>query len=276
MKNKVVVITGCSSGFGLLTALSFAKKGAKVIATMRDPAKSEPLLQRAQEFSCRDNIQVSPLDVTCPISIDEFTRLLTRVDVLVNNAGFACAGFSEDTSVAEYKKQLDTNFFGAIAVTNALLPLMREQQSGRIINVSSISGLIGFPGLSAYVASKHALEGWSECLRLELAGYGIKVSLIEPASYKTNIWTTGAMVAEKAQSPHSAYHDFYEKVQQHALDNQSTMGDPVKVAEKIVEIAQAKNPRLRYPVGKGIGVFILLKRILPWHWWQSLLLKTFK
>ena len=118
-----------------------------------------------------------------------------KVDVLINNAGYAGAGFVEEVSMEEYRKQFETNVFGVLAVTKAFLPLMRKQGQGCIINISSISGKVAFPGLSPYIASKHAIEGWSESLRLEMQPFGVKVVLIEPGSYKTNIWSTGKQVA---------------------------------------------------------------------------------
>lgn len=276
MEKKTVVITGSSSGFGFLTALAFAQQDFHVIATMRNITKSEALLAQAKASRCSDNIQILPLDITDSESIVNFVGSLTKVDILVNNAGFALAGCSEDISINEFKCQLETNFFGTVAITNAILPLMRNQRSGRIINVSSISGVVGFPGLSPYVASKHAIEGWSECLRLEMVRFGVWVSLIEPGSYKTNIWSGGTQVAQNAQSPESAYYSFYQNIEAYALKNQDSMGEPDEVAGKIVKIATVKQPRLRYPIGKGISLFIFLKRILPWNWWQAMVLKTFR
>jgi NAD(P)-dependent dehydrogenase (short-subunit alcohol dehydrogenase family) len=276
MEKKTVVISGTSSGFGLLTSLAFAKQGYHVIATMRDTSKRQNLERQAQACHCLHNIEIVPLDVTDAEQVAQFALNYTDIDVLVNNAGFALAGFSEDTELHEYKTQFETNFFAAVALTNALLPNMRRRQSGRIINVSSISGVMGFPGLSPYVASKHALEGWSECLRLEVASHGIWVSLIEPGSFQTNIWTSGTKVAEKTQSPASPYYSDYLKIQRHAATNQSKMGQPSDVADKIVYIANAKRPKLRYPIGDGISLMILLKRILPWRTWQWLLAKAIK
>lgn len=190
MTKKTAIVTGSSSGFGLLCAVELALKGFTVIATMREVNKSKPLLERAKEQKVDNLIHVHPLDVTSTESINLFKTLLVdypSVDVLVNNAGFALGGFSEELSIENYRLQFETNFFGLIAVTQAVLPLMRAKKHGRIINMSSISGRIGFPGLSAYVASKHALEGYSESLRLELKPFGIDVSLIEPGSFQTNI-----------------------------------------------------------------------------------------
>jgi NAD(P)-dependent dehydrogenase (short-subunit alcohol dehydrogenase family) len=185
MTQKTAIVTGSSSGFGLLTAIELALKGFTVIATMRDVNKAQPLLELAKENRVENFIHVLPLDVTSTESILLFRDKLENypsIDVLVNNAGYALGGFSEELLIEDYRLQFETNFFGLIAVTQTVLPLMRAKKQGRIINMSSISGRIGFPGLSAYVASKHALEGYSESLRLELKPFGIDVSLIEPRS----------------------------------------------------------------------------------------------
>ncbi|WP_345290140.1 SDR family NAD(P)-dependent oxidoreductase, partial [Streptomyces gulbargensis] len=161
-----------------------------------------------------------------------------RIDVLVNNAGYAGAGFSEEVSVEEYKAQFETNVFGVMAVTQAILPLMRRQMSGKIINVSSISGRVGFPGLSPYIASKHALEGYSESLRLELKPFGVDVVLIEPGSYQTNIWTTGKKVAEKSLEKDSPYYETMKKMEHYLERSSGNYGDPQEVAKLIVKLAK--------------------------------------
>lgn len=170
MNPKIAIVTGSSSGFGLLTVIELALKGFTVIATMRDVNKATSLLEMAQKEQIQEKIQIHALDVSPSESIGQFNELLKKlpsVDVLVNNAGFAVGGFSEELSLGDYRQQFETNFFGVIAVTQAVLPYMRSKGRGRIINLSSISGRIGFPGLSAYVSSKHALEGYSLSL-LEL------------------------------------------------------------------------------------------------------------
>ncbi len=182
---KTAIVTGSSSGFGELIAIELARSGFKVIATMRNLNKKEHLLKLAAAENVIDKITVFPLDVTMQESVEKFkgfVQSLVSVDVLVNNAGYAQGGFSEELTVDEYRSQFETNFFGVIAVTQAVLPVMRRQGSGKIINMSSISGRFGFPGLSPYVSSKHALEGYSESLRLELKPFGIDVILIEPGS----------------------------------------------------------------------------------------------
>ncbi|MEH7464773.1 oxidoreductase [Bacillus thuringiensis] len=279
MTEKIAIITGSSSGFGLLTSLEFAKKGYLVIATMRNVEKRTKLLEQAALLHVERNIKIHQLDVTSQKSIENFTSFintLERIDILVNNAGYASGGFVEEIPLEEYRKQFETNVFGAIAVTQAVLRVMRRQRHGKIINVSSISGKMGFPGLSPYVASKYALEGWSESLRLEVKPFGIDVSLIEPGSYNTNIWEIGQKLAESTSESESPYKEYMKKIEQHIHNGSESFGDPQDVAEKIVSIAQSQHPTLRYPVGKGVKLMILLKNVLPWKWWEFLVLKRFK
>src|ERR1017187_9102826 len=200
MPDKIALITGSSSGFGLLTSIELAKAGFRVVATMRDLGRRERLDQAATGVAAL--LDVRALDVTnfdaLPAFVDSVVRDYGRLDVLVNNAGFAVAGFAEDIKLEELRQQFETNFFGAVAMTKAALPTMRRQRSGHIIQVSSISGLHGSVTVSSYSASKHALEGWSESLRMEVSSLGIKVVLIEPGAFQTDIWTRGAVMGENA------------------------------------------------------------------------------
>lgn len=277
--SKIVIITGASSGFGFLTALELAKKDYFVIATMRNLNKQTELLSQAAALHLQQNIKIHQLDVTDQKSIHAFQlflKELNQVDILVNNAGYAGGGFIEEIPVEEYRRQFETNVFGAISITQIVLPYMRKQKSGKIINVSSISGQVGFPGLSPYVSSKYALEGWSESLRLEVKPYGIDVSLIEPGSYNTNIWEVGKELAENYSESTSPYKAYMDKIQNHINNGSDTFGNPVDVARKIVAIAEAKNATLRYPIGKGVKLMIVAKKILPWRVWEFLVLRSFK
>lgn len=279
MTEKIVIITGSSSGFGLLTSLEFAKNGYLVIATMRNVEKQTELIEKATSLHIEQNIKIHPLDVTSEESIGKFTAFINnlgRIDILINNAGYASGGFAEEIPIEEYRKQFETNVFGAIAVTQAILPIMRRQKRGKVINVSSISGKMGFPGLSPYVASKYALEGWSESLRLEVKPFGIDVSLIEPGSYNTNIWEIGQKLAEATSESESPYKEYMKKIEQHIHNGSETLENPKDVAEKIVAIAESQHPTLRYPIGKGVKLMILLKNLLPWKWWEFLVLRRFK
>ncbi|OQR56759.1 short-chain dehydrogenase, partial [Bacillus sp. CDB3] len=264
MNKKIAVITGASSGFGLLTTLELAKKDYLVIATMRNLEKQVNLLSQAAKLNLQQNIKIQQLDVTDQNSIHNFQLFLkeiNRVDLLINNAGYANGGFIEEIPVEEYRKQFETNFFGAISITQLVLPYMREQKSGKIINISSISGQVGFPGLSPYVSSKYALEGWSESLRLEVKPFGIDVALIEPGSYNTNIWEVGKHLAENQSDTTSPYKEYMDKIQKHINSGSDTLGNPIDVANKIVEIAEARRTTLRYPIGKGVKFMIFAKRV---------------
>ncbi|MBO1580750.1 oxidoreductase [Bacillus sp. XF8] len=279
MSKKIAIITGASSGFGLLTTLELAKKDYLVIATMRNLDKQAKLLSQATALHLQENIKIYQLDVTDQKSIhtfQSFLKELNRIDLLVNNAGYASGGFIEEIPVEEYRKQFETNLFGAISITQAVLPYMRKQQSGKIINVSSISGQVGFPGLSPYVSSKYALEGWSESLRLEVKPFGIDVSLIEPGSYNTNIWEVGKELAENYSESTSPYKAYMDKIQNHIYNGSDTFGNPVDVAKKIAAIAEEKNTTLRYPIGKGVKLMVVAKKILPWRLWEFLVLRSFK
>jgi NAD(P)-dependent dehydrogenase (short-subunit alcohol dehydrogenase family) len=154
---------------------------------------------------------------------------------------------------------------------------MRKQKQGCIINVSSISGKVAFPGMSPYIASKHAIEGWSESLRLEMQPFGVKVVLIEPGSYKTNIWSSGKQVADKSLQLDSPYHDYLQSIERYITEGENRFGDPLEVARKIAEIAVKENPNIRYPIGRGVQTSIFLKNFLPWRLWEKIIIsKLFK
>ncbi len=278
-KEKIAIITGASSGFGLVTSLELAKNGYLVYSTMRNTGKSDKLMSLAKQHGVSDSIKVWELDVTNLESIQEFERSIKSLDgieILVNNAGFAGAGFVEEIPLSEYRNQFETNFFGAISVTQVVLPIMRKQRHGKIINVSSISGKVGFLGISPYVSSKFALEGWSEALRLEMVPFGVDVVLVEPGSFQTNIWSTGKKISKKSQLTHSPYYETMKSLESH-LEKQATHYDnPILVANLILAIANKKNPTLRYPIGKGVKLMILLKTILPWRWWEKIVLSQLK
>jgi NAD(P)-dependent dehydrogenase (short-subunit alcohol dehydrogenase family) len=277
MPDKIALITGSSSGFGLLTSIELAKAGFRVVATMRDLGRRERLDQAAAAAGVAAQLDVRALDVTnfisLPAFVDGVVRDYGRLDVLVNNAGFAVAGFAEDIKLDELRYQFETNFFGAVAMTKAALPTMRRQHSGHIIMVSSIAGLSGSVTVSSYSASKHALEGWSESLRLEINSLGIKVVLVEPGAFQTDIWTRAVMgeQATKETSP-NIQRSLRMRDRVQALPKR----DPIEVARLIASIAQDPNPKLRYLVGSDAKMQLALKRILPWKWWEKMVANFLK
>jgi NAD(P)-dependent dehydrogenase (short-subunit alcohol dehydrogenase family) len=268
VNRKIAIVTGANSGFGLLSSIELAECGYKVLATMRDLSKSGELMDSAKDKGVEALIIPLPLDVTSAVSIQNFKSDLTQgydsIDLLLNNAGFAIGGFAEEVDLKEYREQFETNVFGVMAVTQVVLPFMRKQRKGKIINMGSISGRFGFPGLSPYVSSKHALEGYSESLRLELKPFGIEVFLIEPGTYQTNIWTTGMKVASGSLIKESPYHTYMEKIQSEMEAGQSSLGNPAEIAAIVGAIGTGKISRFRIPAGKGTRFAILLKSILPW------------
>ena len=243
--NKTALITGASSGFGLLTSVTLARRGWNVLATMRDLNRRANLETAARDAGVLERIEFHALDVTNSDQIAALAELLGRrsepLRALINNAGFAVPGFAEDVTDAELREQFDTNFFGATAVTRAILPQMRRQGFGHIIMVSSISGLIGFPGVSSYAASKFALEGWTETLRYEIQAFGIHAVLIEPGSFATDIWTRNAKFTAALQNPSPAnaarVARWHSRVEQGAKDR----ANPQKVADVIARVVE--NPR---------------------------------
>ncbi|MBH0161575.1 SDR family oxidoreductase [Fictibacillus sp. 26RED30] len=265
MNRKTAIVTGTSSGFGMYCAIELAKAGFNVVSTMRNVGRAEALLKLADENKVSDQIFLHALDVTSTDSIQTFKgyiKELPNIDLLVNNAGYALGGFSEELSINEYRLQFETNVFGVMAVTQSVLPFMRKNKRGRIINMSSISGKFGFPGLSPYTASKHALEGYSESLRLELRPFGIDVVLIEPGSYQTNIWSSIDNLTIDSQSPYSFYMDALLKNME---SSKAGHGNPIDVANLVTKLAiSTKTPKLRYPIGKGVRLTLWLKSILPW------------
>jgi len=273
MNEKVLLITGASSGFGLLTSLELAKAKFKVIATMRDFARRGPLDQAAAEQNLAAHIDIRRLDVTQFDSIPPFVENVVhdygRIDVLINNAGFAVAGFAEDVTLDELRLQFETNFFGAVAMTKAVLPIMRRQRTGHIIQISSIAGVHGSYSVSSYSASKHALEGWSESLRMEVDPLGIKVVLIEPGSFQTDIWTRGVVMGKEAIQDTSP--NFQRSLRMRKRVEAIPKGDPLEVARVVARVAQDPSPKLRYLVGRDARIQLISKRLLPWKWYEKVI-----
>lgn len=243
-----VLITGCSSGFGALTSLALARRGDRVFATVRSAAAARALEAASAGLALSAHL----LDVTDQASVDRTVAEVHAAggfDVLVNNAGYALRGPAADLQDDELLGQFDTNVFGVVRMVRAAVPLMRERGGGTIVNISSGAGLIGIPFEGAYVASKYALEGLSEVLRLELAGSGIAVKLVEPGSFPTgfdhNIRESAGFTADHVQRPE--YERFFAW-----RDNAFAAGpspEPQAVVDAIVEAIDDPNGPLRKPVG---------------------------
>ena len=277
---KVAVITGSSSGIGLLTAIALASHGYFVVATMRDLERRSRLDQAAANAGAGENLDVRRLDVTqtanSSLILDNIARDYGRIDVLVNNAGFTLSGFAEDLSVDEYRHQFETNFFGAVAMSKAVIPIMRRQHSGHIIQVTSVAGRVGNPMLSAYCSSKYALEGWSESVRMELRSLGIWVVLVEPGSYDTDIWTRNVVVGKGALDPNSPNKERSQRFAKFVKGRAKQHGDPRDVARLILKIAHDPNPRLRYMIGRDAKLHFWMQRLLPWRTYERMIAKAVK
>lgn len=274
-ETKIAFITGASSGFGLHTTIALAKEGFQVIASMRNAKKRHRLEEEAHKDGVFHQIEVAELDITDFLAVDRVIKnVLARygkIDILINNAGYAQGGFAEETEIDDWKQQFETNVFGTIAVTKAVLPSMREKGKGLIINISSISGHFGFPGLGPYAASKFALEGFSESLRLEMLPFGVKVVLIEPSSYRTDIWSKGIdLIKNDSDSP---YADFKGKMLQKVERISETAGDPDEVVAAILKAVKTPSPKLRYPVGRGTKTMVRVKNLIPWNWLEKIVKK---
>ena len=259
----VVLITGCRSGFGLLSAVEAARRGHVVYAGLRAAATADRLREAAQGLDVRP----LQLDVLSPDQRDgAVARILSeegRLDGLVNNAGIAMGGFLEQLEEDEIRRLFDVNVLALWAMTKAALPALRASR-GCLINVSSISGRIAMPSLGAYGASKHAVEGMTEAWRHELAPFGVRVALIEPGPYKTDIFERNRLVGRRVREPASPYAPLVAAVEA-AFDASidQTMGDPVEVARKIADVLEDPSPRLRYPMGPMVAFRIAAKALVP-------------
>lgn len=280
MEQKVAVITGSSSGFGLLTAVELASRGYRVVATMRDLARRAKLDEVAYAARMNDRIDVRCLDIaqvdSAPAVIDAIVRDYQHVDVLVNNAGFAMAGFAEDIVIAELREQFETNFFGHVAVTKAVLPAMRAQRSGHIIMVTSIAGRTAHPTLSSYSSSKFALEGWSEALRMEVRSLGIKVVLVEPGAYDTDIWSRNAKIGHRMFEHNSPNAERGRRFRDFVQNGGIKKRDPREVSQLIARIADDPRPKLRYVAGTDARMQLVAKALMPWRWYEKMVTKAMK
>jgi NAD(P)-dependent dehydrogenase (short-subunit alcohol dehydrogenase family) len=249
-----VLVTGASSGIGACCAEFLYERGYRVYGASRSASAPPGVIPVALDVT--DDASVSR-------AIDVILAAEGRLDVLVNNAGFGIAGAVEDTSVEEALAQFEVNFFGALRVCRAVLPVLRRQRAGYIVNIGSIGGLIAIPYQGLYSASKFALEGLSESLRLEVRPFGIHVVLIEPGDHLTSF--TRNRRATEASGPASVYHGPFERAIARMASDEQGGPAPDGVARVVCKVINHRRPRLRYTVGPGAQrVAVWLKRMMPY------------
>ena len=257
---KVALVTGSSSGIGFETALALARNGYQTFASMRDVKRGTKL----QEIAKKENlpIRIIEIDVDSEKSVESGIENVisegTRIDVLVNNAGYGQFGCTEDVSLDDFRKQFETNFFSIVRIIQKVAPIMRKQESGIIVNISSVVGRMGLPGSSAYISTKFALEGLSECLRYELGQFGIKTTLIEPGVIKTNFF-------DSMKIPESKTDPKYKALTENILAGLKMMVEmgtsPSKVAEVIIDVINQDEVLPRYTVGTDASMFMEAKKM---------------
>ena len=257
---KVALVTGSSSGIGFETALALARENYFTYASMRNTSKAGKIQEIAKKENL--NLKVIEIDIDKEDSIKSAVKKIQeqkgRIDVLVNNAGYGLFGCIEDITMDELKAQFQTNFFGVVSLIQEIAPIMRKQGSGIIVNVSSVAGRIGFPGTPAYISSKFALEGLSECMRYELSPFGIKTIIIEPGVIQTNFFSSMKVAYVKPGSP---YKEITEKVM-NGVKMMSEMGTPpIEVAKTIMKAIKTAEPLPRYVVGSDASMFLEAKKM---------------
>jgi NAD(P)-dependent dehydrogenase (short-subunit alcohol dehydrogenase family) len=262
---RVVLVTGASSGIGLACAAYLAGRGFRVYGTSRRGTGGAQPGAMTGTMTGQESVTMLTADVTEDHSVEQVVGSVLsregRLDIVVNNAGMAIAGPIENTSTEEAKRQLEVNFFGAFRVCRAVLPAMRRQGSGYIVNIGSIGGVIAIPYQAMYSASKFALEGLSETLRLEVRPFGIRVVIIEPGDHKTGL-TQNRQLTEMSGT--NAYREsFQAALAKTARDEQGGPG-PEQIARLLYRIVNQRNPRLRYTIGPGAQrAAVWLRRLLP-------------
>lgn len=257
---KTVLITGSSSGFGQLTARRFARDDWNVAASMRDPSRAEGLPEG-------DHVVVPRLDVTDEDSIRtavaETIERFGRIDALVNNAGYGASGYAEEASEEELRRQFDVNVFGAMACARAVLPGMRAQNSGVVVNVTSVAGKVGLPMFSLYSASKFALEGWTEAVAHEWRPFGIRAHALAPGAFSTRFGQAVTLNAgrhiEELDASRQRYLDHLDAIRD-VPPKPFSWGDPEKVAEAIHRVVVRGGP-VHVNVGKDAKALTLLRRL---------------
>jgi RND family efflux transporter MFP subunit len=252
LKNKTTLVTGVSSGIGREIAQLLAERGARVFGTVRNPQSASPIR----------GVEIVRMEVTDDASVNEAVQSVEQkagpIELLVNNAGYSFMGALEETSVAEARQQFETNLFGVLRVTNAILPGMRQQGFGRIVNISSVLGFLPAPHLGIYAASKHALEGYTDTLDHEIRRFGVRALLVEPSYTRTKLSGN----TKSAKISLAVYVEERKRLTDAVQQNIECGDDPRMVAEVVWNALTAKSPRLRYPVGKGVALS-RMRRFVP-------------
>jgi short-subunit dehydrogenase len=266
--DKVVLITGASSGIGRICAEYLLKKGYQVYGTSRKQSDLKNYSFKMISMNVNNDDSVKK-------AVNNIMKKTGRIDVLINNAGFGISGAIEETTVDKAKEQFETNFFGIHRVCKEILPNMRKHGSGCIINISSIGGLLGLPFQGLYCATKFALEGYSESLRMEVKSFGIKVVLIEPGDIKTQFTHRREKINDHIQK--SVYHNYSKNTINIVEKDEQGGPSPIKVAFLIDKIINKKSPKVRYKIGSTYQKLIAtLRHVLPdrvIHW---ILMKYYK
>jgi short-subunit dehydrogenase len=257
----VVLITGVSSGIGKSIAAELPKLGYRVYGTSRTVTEAI----RSNTSAAGGFLETIAGDVRSDASVQQVVRHVLdkegRIDILINNAGIGIAGSIEDTSVAEALQQFDTNFFGAMRMCHAVLPVMREQKKGLIIQIGSVAGIISIPFQSMYSASKFALEAMIEALRMETREFGIRAVLVEPGDTRTGF--TANRVSTSASNRNPAYQQHFEKAVKRMANDEQHGPEPIVVTNVVLKMLRKKNPPVRCVVGFSYKLICFLKRILP-------------
>jgi NAD(P)-dependent dehydrogenase (short-subunit alcohol dehydrogenase family) len=271
---KVWLITGCSTGFGRALAEAVLKKGDYLLATAREPEQLRALIEHYPETAKSVRLDItSPQDIQA--AVDTAIATFGRIDVLVNNAGHGLIAALEEVSDAKIHQFFETNFFGALRLMRTVLPVMRQQGSGHIVNLSSTAGLVGFGGSSLYCGAKFALEGASEALSKEVESFGIKVTLIEPGAFRTDFNGRSLIAAEQSIDAYAtvsgALLQWFKE-----MDGQQP-GDPAKAAQAIIQAVESPHPPMRLALGSD--AMSLLQEKLEWvksdlDAWQQVTLST--
>jgi NAD(P)-dependent dehydrogenase (short-subunit alcohol dehydrogenase family) len=265
---KTVLVTGASSGIGEATALAFLAEGHKVYAAARRQDRMAGLAKAGAVLLSLDLVD----DASIVAAVEHIKQAEGRLDVLVNNAGYGSYGALEDVPLSEARRQLEVNVFGLARLCQLVLPMMRAQKSGKIVNITSIGGKIWEPFGAWYHATKFAVEGLSDCLRMEVAPFGIDVIIVEPGAIRTE-WSGIAVDSLRQASGNTAYAPY---ALQHAkmIDNSmksSMASEPAVVANEIVKASKASSPKTRYAVGGGARMILFMRSILSDRLFDSLM-----